>query len=135
MPSFVQLGTRVRGGQKLLTDWMRPKSRSAPTEPFASVSATEHVSPIHEDGADFSAQESTPSARFAYVGTPVQFGGPVSFASEVVIGDFTLGKVTCQLHSGTTFVFVSCLYPHLVVSLVFFLLLIHSFRVCCVPGV
>ena len=63
MPSFVQLGTRVRGGQKLLTDWMRPKSRSAPTVPFAWVSATEHVSPIHEDGAEFfSSQESTPSA-------------------------------------------------------------------------
>ena len=63
MPSFVQLGTRVRGGQKLLTDWMRPRSRSAPTVPFASVSATENVSPTHEDGAEFfSAQESTPSA-------------------------------------------------------------------------
>ena len=44
----------------------------------------------------------------------------MSFAPEVVTGDFTLGKVTCPLHSGTTFVFVSCLYRHLVVSLVFF---------------
>ena len=120
MPSFVQLGTRVRGGQKLLTDWMRPKSRSAPTEPFASVSAMEHVSPIHEDGAEFffRAREHSLS-KFAYAGTQVQFGGLVSLAPEVVTGDHTLGKVTCPLHSGTTLVFVSCLYPHLVVSLVF----------------
>ena len=39
----------------------------------------------------------------------------MSFAPEVVTGDFTLGKVTCPLHSGNTFVFVPCLYLHLVV--------------------
>ena len=63
MPSFAQLGIRVKGGQKLLTDWMRPKSCSAPTMPLESASATEHVSPMPEDGAEFlSAQEITPSA-------------------------------------------------------------------------
>ena len=54
-------------------------------------------------------------SKFAYAGTPVQFGGPVSFAPEVATGDFTPGKVTCPLQSGTTFVFVLCLYSHLVV--------------------
>ena len=41
MPSTVQSGTEDRGGQRLLTSWMRPKSSSAPTVHAAPVTAME----------------------------------------------------------------------------------------------
>ena len=48
MPSIVQSGTGDRGGQKLLTSWMRPKSFSAPTVSAVHVTAMEFISPDPE---------------------------------------------------------------------------------------
>ena len=48
MPSIVQSGTRETGGQRLLTSWMRPKSSSAPTVSSAPVSAMEYDSSAPE---------------------------------------------------------------------------------------
>ena len=45
MPSTVQSSTEDRGRQRLLTSWMRPKSSPAPTVSAAPVTATEYISP------------------------------------------------------------------------------------------
>ena len=48
MPSIVQSGTGDRGGQRLLTSWILPKLSSALTVSAALVTAMEYISPAPE---------------------------------------------------------------------------------------
>ena len=94
MPNIVQSGTGDRGGQRLLTSWMRPKSSSDPTVSVAPVSAMEYTSPAPEDcAATVPVVENISPAQVAQV-CPIRSTGPVWRTSELRTRDQNTWTVT-----------------------------------------